>query len=280
MKKIIKTIISLVSVLFANNAMQKILKNTNRLNNLFQGVGAGGMVSTSGEEQQLSRIQHLKMPVVFDVGANRGQYAWVAISSLQRAHGVVLHSFEPSGATFKLLEENLNHRVTALPTDIQKKISLNLNNLALGDKPGKLTLYADKVGSGLASFSKRRLDHFKIAFEQQETVSVETIDRYAKKHNITRIDLLKLDVEGHELEVLAGAEKMFREQRIRMVTFEFGGANIDSRTYLQDFWYFFKDYGFELYRITPTGFPVLLKKYSEDLEQFTTTNFLVLPKNT
>lgn len=59
-----------------------------------------------------------------------------------------------------------------------------------------------------------------------------------------------------------------------MVTFEFGGANIDSKTYFQDFWYFFKAFGFHLYRITPSGYLVYLRSYEEALEKFLTTNVI------
>ena len=61
-----------------------------------------------------------------------------------------------------------------------------------------------------------------------------------------------------------------------MVTFEFGGCNIDTRTYFQDFWYFFREHGMHrVYRITPTGLLVPILGYREELEQFRTTNFLV-----
>jgi hypothetical protein len=61
-----------------------------------------------------------------------------------------------------------------------------------------------------------------------------------------------------------------------MLTFEFGGCNIDSRTYFQDFWYLLQDYGLRyFYRITPMGLLVYLPQYDEIDEQFRTTNYLV-----
>lgn len=44
---------------------------------------------------------------------------------------------------------------------------------------------------------------------------------------------------------------MFERGAIDRVTFEFGGCNIDTRTYFQDYWYFFKTFGFRVFRITP-----------------------------
>jgi hypothetical protein len=95
---------------------------------------------------------------------------------------------------------------------------------------------------------------------------------------VGRIDLLKIDVEGHELEVLRGAESLFAGRGVRMVTFEFGGCDIDSRTFFQDFWYFFRERGMgRLFRITPSGYLAPIRHYREADEQFRTTNFLVLP---
>lgn len=70
---------------------------------------------------------------------------------------------------------------------------------------------------------------------------------------------------------------MFRKRRIRMVSFEFGGGNIDSRTFFQDFWYFFREIEpARLHRITPAGRLVPIPEYREVYEQFRTTNFVVI----
>lgn len=53
-------------------------------------------------------------------------------------------------------------------------------------------------------------------------------------------------VEGHELDVLAGAEEALKS--VQLVQFEFGGCNIDTRTYFQDFFYFFQQHGFAIHR--------------------------------
>ena len=89
--------------------------------------------------------------------------------------------------------------------------------------------------------------------------------------------MLKIDVEGHELDILYGSLYMLRNERIKMISFEFGGCNIDSRTYFQDFWYFFKENGmWSIFRIAPSGYLVPIQQYKEIYEQFCTTNFLVI----
>ena len=61
---------------------------------------------------------------------------------------------------------------------------------------------------------------------------------------------------------------------VRFVSFEFGGCNIDTRTFVQDFHYFFGNYNMQLARITPAGFWLEMGTYTELYEQFRTTNFV------
>ena len=88
------------------------------------------------------------------------------------------------------------------------------------------------------------------------------------------MDLLKLDVEGPETDVLSGGARMFANSAIGAVTFEFGGCDIDTRTFLQNFFYFFADHKMTIARITPSGYFRTLRSYREMDEQFRTANFI------
>lgn len=135
-------------------------------------------------------------------------------------------------------------------------------------------MFYDFAGSGLASLTKRKLDHFNINFGYSENITVDTLDNYCEYKNIGSIDLLKIDVEGHELDVLLGGSKMFSDKKIKLVSFEFGGSNIDTKTYYRDFYYFFEELKMKIYRITPSSFLVPMNGYEEVYEQFRTTNFI------
>jgi len=54
-----------------------------------------------------------------------------------------------------------------------------------------------------------------------------------------------------------------------------GGANIDTRTFFQDFWYFFAKHNYDLFRITPFGVQKI-DEYKERDEFFSTTNFIAI----
>jgi hypothetical protein len=83
-----------------------------------------------------------------------------------------------------------------------------------------------------------------------------------------------MDIEGHELFALRGAQKCLANHRIGGLLFEFGFGNINSRTFLKDFWDLLSP-DFRIYRVTPSGIPLLINEYYEDLEYFRgATNYI------
>jgi FkbM family methyltransferase len=258
---------SLAIKLTSSRAVQRMLDRAVTRAQLLLGVGLGADVGTSGEAAlfgRLSAAPQTQEPLcIFDVGANRGQFLDLALAALGN-RPFVIHSFEPSASTFKMLT-----------TGRQPDSRVFLNPFGLGKSKAELTLYYDQPGSGLASLTKRRLDHFGMTFEASERVTIETLDSYCEERGIKHIDLLKMDVEGHELDVLLGAQQMFAGA-VSMATFESGGCNIDTRTFFQDFFYFFRGCGMSVYRITPSGLLFAIPKYEERFEQFRTTNFVAV----
>ena len=144
--------------------------------------------------------------------------------------------------------------------------------MGMSEKAGAAKLFTNGIGSGLASLTSRRLDHFNIFFEEFEEIKLGTIDGYVTKHRITPA-IVKLDIEGHELSALTGATQTL--SRIPLIQFEFGGCNLDSRTTFQDFWYFFTERNFSIYRLGPRGIS-LVSEYSEMCEIYMITNYFAV----
>ena len=229
------------------------------------GKGSGAW-STKGEARfiidfaESLKINHV---VAIDAGANLGNWSAELLECSPTAR---IFAFEPSNTAFEKLQKRFSedHRVKII-------------NLALGKENKNSILYADKSGSGLGSLTKRRVQHFNIEFTHQEQIEICTLDSWEKKNALEILpNVLKMDVEGHEFDLLLGATEALKN--IRIVQFEFGGSNIDTRTFFQDFWYFFKDLGFEIYRLTPSK-PILIKEYSERDESFRATNYVAVRKN-
>lgn len=224
------------------------------------GIGTGGESETSGE---LLALQYVKLklvgvgsPTLFDVGANVGNYTKLLQKYFPTAR---IFSFEPSHETFETLRKNCPPPVHAV-------------NLALSDRPAKSILYSHSGNSTIASLYQRKLSG-KHSLDKTEEITVDTVDNFCAKNKVISIDLLKLDIEGNELKCLKGAERMLSEGNIRFVQFEFGGCNIDSRTFFRDFYNLLKDKYF-IYRIMQHGL-YEMNQYRETDELFTTTNYLV-----
>jgi FkbM family methyltransferase len=220
-----------------------------------QGKGWGsGTVNL--EVKAAARLLGDNPKLCVDVGGNRGSYTKLLLREFKTR--VVV--FEPNKKNYQILLDTFS-------SDNRVKVE----NLALSNKNTVSTLFADSDGSGLASLTKRRLDHFNIPFDFAEQVTTIRFEDYWKdKLGSPEIGLLKLDIEGHELSALDGVGRAI--DHIDLIQFEFGGCNIDTRTYFQDFWYFFKQHSFDIFRIGPFGLQKI-ERYSERDEYFSTTNY-------
>ncbi len=246
---------------------QTLFENLHQLSLTGMNIGGGSDSAYSGEKNALKYIFNKfsteKNLILFDVGANVGEYSIL----LKEVFGekANISSFEPSLKTFQKLEANIKDR-----------LKIELYNFAFGNENTRITLYSNSEGSGLASVYKRNLEHFNIDMNINEQIEIKTLDCFCQDKNINHIHFLKMDVEGHEIKVLNGASKLLGERKIDFIQFEFGGCNIDSRTYFQDFYYLLKD-KYKIYRIVKDGL-YEIKNYKESYEAFITTNYLAEKK--
>lgn len=194
--------------------------------------------------------------IVFDVGAHHGNWAAYALSINP---ALELHCFEPSPTTFTTLQQRVFpptvHRVNIGLSDQQGIAELHV----FPDEPMMNSVYG-RTGIAIASTST-------------ETITLDALDRYCASAGIERIDLLKMDVEGHELSVLQGSTEMLARGAIRAIQFEYGGCNIDARVLLKDLFAVLEAHGYRVSKLFPDG-AHLLPGYEQRLETFQYQNFV------
>jgi FkbM family methyltransferase len=258
--------VGLLDIFWGKKNLQVLFEKLHAASLKGMNFGRASDYQHNGEEEVLQQVRGMitsPAPVLFDVGANKGEFTR-RILEVWRGKEFQLYAFEPSARTFDLLLKNF----------LPKEPNVHLVNLGMGEKPGRVDLFFDKEGSGLASVYPRDLSYHNINFSDHETIELTTLDLFCEQKGISSIDFLKLDVEGHELAVLGGGKKMFDAGKVGIVQFEFGGCNIDSRTFFRDYYNFFKK-DFVLYRILSNGLRPI-EKYSEKLEVFQSANYLAV----
>jgi len=199
--------------------MPNILKSVkNRINRFLESSASSSYLEVERAEQ-IFYLKYLREGMtVFDVGANVGE---LTLLFSRFAGGEHVHAFEASRAAFEKLE---------IVCRTANRRGVTLNHLALADKKGaiRLNIYDDEFLS-FNTQAARPLKDYGLDIEpvEVEEVSAATIDDYCEENRIESVDLLKIDVEGAELQVMRGARKLLAARRVKCLTFEFGQTTFD-----------------------------------------------------
>jgi FkbM family methyltransferase len=201
--------------------------------------------------------------IFFDVGANKGD--WTSAMKRRYPNALVL-MFEPQSDCCEELRKLPFKNLTLFP-------------FAVDSQRRKVAVYTTGGLSGLASLHKRQDTYFSNLEFTSFDVQTVALDDIIDEQQIKRIDFIKMDIEGHELEALKGARNALSSGIVKALSFEFGSANINSRTYFKDFWTLLSEYQYEIYRILPSGNLVRIDEYYEDCEHFRgVTNYVAVLK--
>lgn len=134
--------------------------------------------------------------VFIDVGTNIGVYC---VALAKRFPRLEIHAFEPLLECFILARENfiLNHCSSYI----------SINNFALGDVVTTKEFFIPKfTGNAGASFAHQHPDEGEPI---KEIVEIKTLDSLS----FTKVDLVKIDVEGFEFQVLQGAREILAREK-------------------------------------------------------------------
>ncbi len=141
-----------------------------------------------------------EVQVIVDVGANIGQSVSGFLRSYPKAH---IYAFEPGREAFQVLYSKFgsHERVT-------------LHEAVLSSVDGTVKFFDHETLSCQSRIAG--------AGEQGRSVESKRLDSWAASAGVNRIDFLKIDTEGHEIDVMLGATELTKREAISAILLEYG----------------------------------------------------------
>jgi FkbM family methyltransferase len=187
-----------------------------------------GLNSSDFSSELLKKIlKDKKTPVIFDVGANVGEFTRKVFGAWPAARVLV---FEPQG-------ELESHFLEFAHLDLQ------FIALALGKLESELHFQRNSIGDRKAHISTSDLGY---------TIDVSTVDAQILRCEVSKIDLLKIDTEGNDFDVLLGARDSLSSGKIDLILFEIMPRMLIQGTFPSEAEEYLRSFGFKFfYRTTP-----------------------------
>jgi len=216
----------------------------------------------NGEYKLLKRVLlNAREPILFDVGANVGNYS-IKASLINKSTKVF--AFEPVEKTFEILTNNC-----------KKFLNVNCNKIAISDRIGKelINVYFEDGGANSIYFMDY---HANLSNQvQKQEISTITIDEFVKINKISRIDILKIDVEGYEPNVIIGAMESLKSGIVKNIQFEFGDYWLNSTHNLSEIVTLLSNLNYKIYRVTPFGLSKI-NKVLKNSKKFVFANYFAV----
>lgn len=168
-------------------------------------------------------------PVIIDVGANIGEFSKQCLEVFPTA---TIYCVEPQPEMKLIIEKNISHQGIVITAALSSKNGIgNLSRSLVGDRKATLLNSTNN--------------------ENNSSTKLVTLDKLIEENGINRIDLLKIDTEGHDFEVLRGASTALRENRIDCILFEIVPQLLFSSILPSQIQRYLQDYGFNsFYRVS------------------------------
>lgn len=256
----------LYSLLFAHKHFYKCHKLL--FNISIRGIGIYNYhnMNNSGERGFIKKVLKDKTsPIVVDIGANQGNYT-------QEVHRISpkakIYAIEPHPVTFA----GLKKRFEGIST-------IECHNYGCGSKKAEMDMYdyPDQASSSHASLYKEVFDGKAIEQPQVVQVSIIKADDFINEQGIDYIDLVKIDTEGHEMEVFKGLKKSIEGDKIGAIQFEFDQMNLINHIRFKDYFELLSPH-FKLYRTIRGGLLPLPKYQPLSQELYAYQNIVAIKK--
>jgi FkbM family methyltransferase len=137
--------------------------------------------------------------VVFDIGANIGVFTCFAANVVKKGK---VFAFEPVSFVFDLLKKNT-----------REYDNVECYKVGLGSEIDEKEILIRQWAPGDSTIQDSPIDRPHQSFDLKEKIEILTLDSFVKEKNLRKIDFIKIDVEGYEIEVLKGGIETIKKFR-------------------------------------------------------------------
>ena len=210
------------------------------------------------ERAELEFILRVLQPgmTFFDVGANIGLFSLAAGEKL-REYRSALYAFEPCALTYTNLKANLlKNKLTAVQAI----------HAALSDQTGEANLYINaSLKDALNSLEDPSYSDAEVV--GREVVQTITLDDFVVRENIARVDVMKVDVEGAELQVFRGGRKLLERPDAPLILYEgYSWCTAGFHYHPVELMWLLEEFGYELFILDPESGSVRQRKSGESYD--------------
>jgi len=205
--------------------------------------------------------------IVMDIGANVGEWSCSLISAIQKSAkplNTEIYAFEAVDKTLNKYKTNICEKYNGNAIKIIASCS------AMSSTIGEATVF---ITGDLAGTNSLHWDGLTNHLESK--VKTDTIDNYIKNNNIGHIDFIKVDTEGHDLEVIRGGHLALQKEIISVVQFEYNHRWVFARNYIKDVFDFLENLPYTVGKLTPKGIE-LYEKWHPEIEKFVEGNYIII----
>ncbi len=204
--------------------------------------------------------------IIFDIGANIGS---MALNFARMAPGGKVYAFEPTYYAFEKLKRNIS-----LNPELAKRI--RAVQLFVSDRSGpvhNIEAYSSWKIDGSAQ--KPHPLHGGM-IRNAAGVAAVTLDDFCIENQISRVDLIKIDTDGHELQVLTGARKTLGKYKPFLI-FEIGLYTLNAHHIgFEQYFDYLKSFEYELIN-SKNGNAISLDNYRRQIPLRSTTDIVAIP---
>ena len=216
------------------------------------------------EQDELNLLCYLLKPrmVFFDLGASHGIYSIVASRAVGREGRV--YAFEPVPSEFRRLKANCAFNLAW---------NIRAERLAVSNTEGTTLMYAVAPNKGSYSSMRRPASDVRVPMKKIQ-VRTTTLDAYIDQNDISQIDVLKVDVEGAEMDVIRGGMSIWKAKQRPIVFCEVNDRRTEPWGYRgRDLLQFFAELEYLFFKPSSKGLVS-----HEIQEQYSFTNIVIVPE--